>query len=84
MREAERAGRMAQRSINALENALARGNRNPGIGTKSIGQGILEARARDGARVFFRTVGNQVEILGKAVKANQQRVIDLVLKTFGK
>jgi hypothetical protein len=35
----------------------------------------LAPRARDGARVFFRTVGGKIEILAKASKENEARVI---------
>ena len=38
---------------------------------------------RNGARVFFRMVDNTMEILGKAYKGNEQKVIDLVKKVFG-
>ncbi|HMA94642.1 MAG TPA: hypothetical protein VKP30_18250, partial [Polyangiaceae bacterium] len=73
-----------QKSIDRLTEELSKGNLNPGIGTKPIGQGISEARARDGARVYFRQdrEGN-VEILGKSNKANQQKVINEVLRVFG-
>ena len=54
---------------------------NPGLGTKSLGKGISYARARDGARVFFRQVGNKIEIVGKASKANEPAVINY-LKTL--
>ncbi len=84
IREAQRAGKSHQRSIDKLTSELSRGNRNPGIGTKPIGQGISEARARDGARVYFRNESNGgVEILGKSNKGNQQAVIDEVMRVFG-
>jgi hypothetical protein len=85
VREAEAAGRTAQRSIDHLTSELARGNLNPGIGSKSLGFGISYARARDGARVFFRQGSDGViEILGKATKNNEQSVINEVLRVFGK
>jgi len=55
-----------------------------GIGTKSLGSGISYARGKDGARLFFRQTKNGIEILGKSNKANEQTVINEVLKTFGK
>jgi putative component of toxin-antitoxin plasmid stabilization module len=84
IRGAEAAGRSTQQSIDALTAQLARGNLNPGIGTRPIGKGISEARARDGARVYFRQGRDgTIEILGKSTKANQQSVIDEVLRVFG-
>ena len=84
VREAQRAGKSAQASLDRLTGELARGNVNPGLGTKSIGKGILEARARDGARVFFRQGRDgSIDILGKSTKGNQQTVINEVLRVFG-
>jgi RHS repeat-associated protein len=37
--------------------AVSKGNLNPGIGTKNLFGDISYARARDGARVFFRKAG---------------------------
>lgn len=72
---AEQAGKSVQKSLDNLVEQLGRGNMDPGIGTKSLGSGISYARARDGARVFFRAADNEVEILAKASKANEQQVI---------
>ena len=84
VREAERTGRRFQDSINNLVKKLWDGNLNPGIGTRPIGAGISEARAADGARVYFRTLQTGVvEILGKSDKSNQGKVIDEVLRVFG-
>jgi hypothetical protein len=52
------------------------------IGTKSLGSGISYARARDGARVFFRQKGNEIEILAKASKANEARVINYLKSLY--
>jgi putative component of toxin-antitoxin plasmid stabilization module len=83
VREAEAAGRSAQRSLDHLTSELARGNMNPGIGTRPIGRGLSEARARDGARVYFRQrIDGTVEILGKSTKDNQTTVINEVLRVF--
>ena len=84
VREAKRAGRSQQSGLDTLTAQLARGNFNPGTGTKPIGSGISEARHRAGARVYFRRVGDDVvEILGKSDKGNQTRVISEVLSVFG-
>src|SRR5262249_16770567 len=83
VREASKAGESVQPSLDRLVEQLANGNLYPGIGTKSIGKGILEARARDGARVYFRDLDGVVEILGKSTKANQSAVIQEVVRVFG-
>jgi hypothetical protein len=49
---------------------------NPGIGTKSVFGNVFEARARDGARVYFRNTDDGIEILAKSSKSNQARVIE--------
>ncbi|WP_110187881.1 S-type pyocin domain-containing protein [Pokkaliibacter plantistimulans] len=84
VKEAEITGRSHQDSIDKLTAQLQNGNLNPGIGTKPIGHGLSEARARDGARVYFRVTSNGIEILGKSDKSNQQKVINEVIKTFGR
>ncbi|MNN63323.1 hypothetical protein D3C81_1786950 [compost metagenome] len=54
---------------------------NPGTGTRSIGDGIYEARSRGGARVYFKNTSNGiVEIVGYSNKANQQAVIDRLIE----
>ncbi len=84
VREAERAGRSHQASLDSLTSQLQAGNLDPGIGSRPIGGGISEARARDGARVYFREGRDgAIEILGKSNKGNQDRVINEVLRVFG-
>jgi RHS repeat-associated protein len=51
---AEESGASVQKSLDALVTQLAKGNLNPGIGTKHLVGDIFYARARDGARVFFK------------------------------
>jgi putative component of toxin-antitoxin plasmid stabilization module len=73
-----------QNSINRLVAKLGEGNLNPGIGSRFLFNGIFEARARDGARVYFRNTGERtIEILGKSTKATQDQVIS-VLETMYK
>ena len=84
VKEAEKTGKSHQDSINKLVKQLQSGNLNPGRGTKPIGKGLSEARARDGARVYFRVKGDNVEILGKSSKANQKVVLKEVLDKFGR
>jgi RHS repeat-associated protein len=79
---AEEAGKSVQKGLDSLTEALSKGNTNPGIGTKGLGKGISYARARDGARVFFRQAGNQIEILAKASKANESQVINYLKSLY--
>lgn len=68
------------RSVNSLLEQLAKGNNNPGIGTRLVENGIYELRARSGARVYFRNTKTGIEILGYSHKGNQQQVINSILK----
>ena len=83
-REAERAGRDqdAQRSINNLVEQLSLGNRNPGIGTENIFKDVYELRGKNRARVYYREVSGKIEILGKSLKSNQQKVINIKKKMY--
>ncbi|MBK8909920.1 MAG: hypothetical protein IPM61_01185 [Chlorobi bacterium] len=67
---------------NGLINQLTKGNMNPGIGTKSIGKNIFEARSKGGARVYFRNTQGGVEILGYSNKTNQQQVINRLIEIY--
>jgi putative component of toxin-antitoxin plasmid stabilization module len=83
VREAPSTGGRFQNSINRTFKQLWEGNLTPGIGTKSIGNGISEARAREGARIYFRVVNGLVEILGKSDNSNQANVIAEIIRVFG-
>ncbi len=63
-------------SANGLIEQLSKGNLNPGIGTKKVFGEVLEARSREGARVYFRQTNEVIEILGYSNKSNQQKVIN--------
>ena len=82
VREAQRAGRDqdAQRSLNNLVDQLSLGNRNPGIGTENVFKDVYELRGKNRARVYYREVDGKIEILGKSVKSNQQKVINILKK----
>ncbi|MBT2747849.1 MULTISPECIES: hypothetical protein [unclassified Lysobacter] len=84
VREAERAGKSVQASIDGLTAQLAKGNMNPGTGTKHLFNGVFEARALDGARVYFRHVEDGVEIVGKSSKENQPKVIQRLRDIYEK
>lgn len=83
VRYADEAGRSVQKSIDALTDQLRAGNLNPGIGTKNLFKDIFYARARDGARVFYRQTSEGIEILAKANKANESQVIGTLHKIYG-
>lgn len=84
VREAQRAGRDqdAQRSLNNLVEQLALGNQNPGIGTENVFKDVYELRGKNRARVYYREVDGKIEILGKSVKSNQQKVINILKKMY--
>lgn len=89
IRAAEKAckNKKVQADINRMEEQLAQGNMNPGIGSKPVGDGIMEHRGKNGGRILVRESENGVvEILGKSGKrpANQQFVIDQAKKVFPK
>lgn len=45
--------------------------------------GIFEARARDGARVYFRNAGNNViEVLAKSTKHTQEQAIKILQQLY--
>lgn len=84
VRHAENAGKSVQGSLDNLTNQLSKGNMNPGTGTKHLFNGIMEARSKDGARVYFRNATDgTVEILGKSNKANQPQVINILKEKYG-
>ncbi len=79
---AKEAGSSVQGSLDRLAGQLARGNLNPGIGTKNLFGNVFYARGRDGARVFFRRAGDKIEILAKASKQNEAQVINRLKKLY--
>ena len=66
-----------------MEKQIRQGNRNPGIGSKKIGDGITEFRSKNGVRILARDLGDGVvEILCKTGKrkSDQKAVIKHVKK----
>jgi L-lactate utilization protein LutB len=58
-----------QKDINHLEEELAKGNENPGIGRKPICKGVTEHRGKNGGRLYVRkSDDNEIEILAKSAK----------------
>jgi len=85
IKEAEEAGRSVQPGLDSLFEQLASGNTNPGIGNNTLGfGGIIEARHRNGARIYFHWVRGGIEILAKSSKANQPQVINTLRNIYGK
>ncbi len=71
------------REANNLINQFLGGNKNPGIGSKYLSNGIYYLRGRNGARVFYKMVNDTMKILGIADKNTEQQVINLIKKFFG-
>ena len=84
---AENAGenQKIQRDLNGLIEQLRLGNESPGIGTKPLFKNVKEARARSGARVYFRKRNGNIEILAKSNKSrkDQKAVIKILRKKYG-
>jgi putative component of toxin-antitoxin plasmid stabilization module len=71
-----------QKDLNHLEEELAKGNGNPGIGRKPIGNGIIEHRGRNGGRLYVRESDGVIEILSGKKKSNQQFVINRLKEIY--
>jgi RHS repeat-associated protein len=85
VREASKLEGLQQDAINTMQQQLSAGYMDPGIGTKYLFNGVLEARAKNGARLYFRNAGKDtVEILGKSTKANQAKVIGILQSLYDK
>ncbi|MGJ6965673.1 polymorphic toxin-type HINT domain-containing protein, partial [Streptosporangium sp. G11] len=84
IKAAEEAGRSSQKGMDQLFDQLLRGNMNPGIGSEALkGTDVMYARHRNGARMFFRKVGDTIVIVGKADKRNESKVIARLEKLYG-
>ncbi|MEU6993259.1 pre-toxin TG domain-containing protein [Streptomyces sp. NPDC046465] len=84
---AQQAGKnqAVQRDLDGLFEQLSRGNMNPGLGSKALaGTDITYARGRNGGRLFFRNVDGGIEIVGKADKGNEPKVIARLKQLYGK
>lgn len=66
IRQAEAMGEAAQADADHLLAELKKGNANPGIGTRSLGDGFYELRGRNGGRVIVKqTSAGSFDIVGK-------------------
>jgi hypothetical protein len=70
------------KSFVTMEQKLLAGNLNQGLGSKNLFGNINYLRNRDGARIFFRNVEGGFEILAKASKANEDKVIGILTKLY--
>lgn len=74
-----------QKELDDLVQQYINGNKNPGLGNKSLsGTGIMYMRGRNGARVFFRDTPNGIEIVAKASKGNEPQVIKRLNEIYGR
>ncbi len=75
-----------QRDVNHLIKELAKGNTNPGLGSKNLFGNIYYLRGRNGGRVFYREIPNKdgYEILAKSSKYNEESVADRLESIYGK
>jgi hypothetical protein len=71
-----------QQEADHLIEELLKGNENPGLGSKNLFKDISYLRGRNGARIFYRKTDTGYEILGKADKANEQVVINILKKLY--
>ncbi|ARP70199.1 hypothetical protein LK07_10880 [Streptomyces pluripotens] len=73
-----------QRDLDHLFEQLSRGNMNPGRGSKALtGTDVTYARGRNGGRLFFRNVDGGIQVVGKADKGNESKVIARLKQIYG-
>jgi hypothetical protein len=66
VRQAEGLSTAEQRDVDNILSQLSKGNPNPGIGTKALGNGYYEMRGANGGRVIVNETGlNSYDIVGK-------------------
>ncbi|MNC06805.1 hypothetical protein D3C75_543280 [compost metagenome] len=75
---------VVQKEADDLIFRFLNGNTNPGIGSKYLVKDIYYLRGKEGARVFYRMKDGEMQILAKANKANEQTVINILYKVYGK
>jgi len=71
-----------QKLMQCCISELLKGNENPGLGSKNLFKEVYYLRGRNGARIFYRKTAIGFEILGKADKANEQTVINILKKLY--
>ncbi|MFW5420264.1 hypothetical protein J0910_26970 [Nocardiopsis sp. CNT-189] len=86
VKAAEAAGKnqRLQKEMDDLVMQFRSGNKNPGLGNKALeGTDISYLRGRNGGRVFFRNTGDGIQIVGKADKSNESKVIKRLKELYG-
>ncbi|WP_234477756.1 polymorphic toxin-type HINT domain-containing protein [Streptomyces sp. MBT65] len=86
-KSAQQAGKNqdVQRDLDHLFEQLSHGNMNPGKGSKALtGTDVTYARGQNGGRLFFRNVDGAIQIVGKADKGNESKVIARLKQLYGK
>lgn len=83
---AEKAGRNpdVQDTLDIFQNGLRERITGGRKGTKALASTIRYFRADNGARLFFRRVGDTFEVLGKADKSNEDVVINTLYRLYRK
>lgn len=86
VKHARAAGKAYQKDIDHLIERISQGNFQAGSGGHPIKtcRGVFEARAKSGARVYFRREGDIIEIMAKSGKGNQNEVIRLLRRLYQK
>lgn len=67
---------------NSLLEQHAKGNENPGIGSKTLGKGVCYLRGRKGTRLFYRQKDDKTEWLAVCDKSTEPRAIAALRKEF--
>ncbi|MFF4831563.1 RHS repeat-associated core domain-containing protein [Streptomyces sp. NPDC001315] len=86
VKAAEAAGKnqRIQKEMDDLVMQFRGGNTNPGLGNKSLsGTDVSYLRGRNGGRVFFRNTDDGMQIVGKADKSNESKVISRLTDMYG-
>ncbi|MFF3918956.1 polymorphic toxin-type HINT domain-containing protein [Streptomyces sp. NPDC001852] len=86
VKAAEAAGKnqRIQKEMDDLVMQFRGGNTNPGLGNKSLaGTDVSYLRGRNGGRVFFRNTDDGMQIVGKADKSNESKVISRLTEMYG-
>ncbi len=78
-----------QREMDHLQEQLVRGNFMAGLGGKTLtGNGnsttdVSYARGKNGARLFYRTINQEIVIVAKCSKADEDKVIKRLRDLYG-
>ncbi|MFK0017314.1 hypothetical protein [Streptomyces sp. NPDC091027] len=83
---AQQAGKSqdVQMDLDHLFEQLSRGNMNPGREGKALtGTDVTYARGKNGGRLFFRNVDGGIQVVGKADKGNESKVIARLKRIYG-